>query len=149
MVTLLYSVGKLFHSCDLGHHRSNSRSLTHFARPGIEPVSHCSRNAASRLMPQWELHSVWKLDILHELEKWPKPLIDLRSPKISNCDYLLAKYVFPFPFFFFSFLWLYLWHMEVPRLEVEYLLQHGHSHGQHWIRAAYVTYTGACPTPDP
>ena len=33
-------------------HCSDTRSLTHYARPGIKPVSQCFRNAANPVMPQ-------------------------------------------------------------------------------------------------
>ena len=33
------------HSCDLSHSCSNARSLTHYARPGIEPASQRSQDA--------------------------------------------------------------------------------------------------------
>ena len=35
--------------------RPGIRSLSHYARPGIKPVSWCSRDAASTVVSQWEL----------------------------------------------------------------------------------------------
>ena len=40
---------------DLHHTCGNARSLTHYARPGIEPVSQCSRDAADSVVPWQEL----------------------------------------------------------------------------------------------
>lgn len=45
----LSCIGDLYHSC------GNSRSLTHCAGPGIEPVSQHSRDVADPIVPQWEL----------------------------------------------------------------------------------------------
>ena len=55
-------------SCDLpcSFSYSNTWSLTHCARLGIEPVFPCSRDAADPVVPQWELLklvslSSWKI----------------------------------------------------------------------------------------
>ena len=38
-------------SCSWG----NAGSLTHYAGPGIEPASQCSRDTTNPIGPQWEL----------------------------------------------------------------------------------------------
>ena len=43
------------HSCDLSHSCGNARTLTHCARPGIEPASQCSQDTADSIAPHWEL----------------------------------------------------------------------------------------------
>ena len=43
------------HSCDLSHSCSNAGSLTHCARPGLEPASQRSQDAANPIVPQPEL----------------------------------------------------------------------------------------------
>ena len=45
-------------TCDLHHSCGNAGSLTHCARPGIDPVSQHSRAAADPVMPQQELQIV-------------------------------------------------------------------------------------------
>ena len=45
----------LGHSCDPSYSCSNTRSLTHCARQGIEPVPQCSQDAAESIVPQGEL----------------------------------------------------------------------------------------------
>ena len=45
----------LSHSCDLHHSCSNTGSLTHCARLGMEPVSQSSRDATNFVVPQREL----------------------------------------------------------------------------------------------
>ena len=42
-------------SCDLSCSCSNTRSLTHCARLGMEPVSQCFQDATDRIAPQQEL----------------------------------------------------------------------------------------------
>ena len=48
-------------NCYLCWSCSNTRSLTHCARLGIEPVSQCSRDPADPIVPQWELQNNWGL----------------------------------------------------------------------------------------
>ena len=43
------------HSCHLSHSYGNTRSLTHCARPGIEPVPHSSEDATDPVVPQWSV----------------------------------------------------------------------------------------------
>lgn len=44
----------LSHRHDLSHGRSNARSLTHFARSGIEPMSQCSQDITDAIVSQQE-----------------------------------------------------------------------------------------------
>ena len=46
----------LSHSRDPSHSCGSAGSLTHCARPGIEPVSQCSHDAADPVRPRRELH---------------------------------------------------------------------------------------------
>ena len=48
-------MGFLGKGSDLSHNCSNTWSLTHCAGPGVEPVSHCSRDITNPIAPQWEL----------------------------------------------------------------------------------------------
>ena len=49
---------RLSYSCDLCCSCSNAGSLTHCARPGIEPVSLHSRDAVDPVEPQWGLQAL-------------------------------------------------------------------------------------------
>ena len=46
-------------SCNLQCSCSSTRSLSHCARPGMEPVSQHSRDGTDPVVPQWELHVIY------------------------------------------------------------------------------------------
>ena len=103
-------------NCDLGRSCGNTRPLTHCTGPGIKPVSQCCRDTADPLVPQWELHA-----------------------------FLIFIFIYLYIYLFTCFLGLHLWHMEVPRLGVNwsYSCQPTPQPQQRRIRAASVTYTTA------
>ena len=60
-------------SCDLYHSYSNARSLTRCARPGLEPATQHSRDAASLLVPQQGLYKKTfggSTGIYHWCQRW-------------------------------------------------------------------------------
>ena len=62
-------------SCNLRHSYSNTRSLTHYARMGIEPVSQGFRDAADPIIPQKELLSCSSFNrVFDSINVFPKSL---------------------------------------------------------------------------
>ena len=43
------------YGCDLSHSCSNTESLTHYVRMGVESMSQSSQDAADPIVSQWEL----------------------------------------------------------------------------------------------
>ena len=77
-------------TCNLNCSCSNTRSLTHYAGPGIKNASHCSQDTANHTEPQQEL--IFFL---------------FSDGSISTCFGLLSSFLGPHP-----------QHMEAPRLGV-------------------------------
>ena len=71
-------------SCNLLHTCSNTRSLTHYARPGIEPVSQYSRDAADPIAPLQEL---WCYSFVNDF--WHNCVLDRER---TLCDFTPLKH---------------------------------------------------------
>ena len=76
----------LSHSCDLSCSCSNAGSLTHCARPGIEPRSQHSQDAANPSAPQWELPDLTLL-----LQTDPQSQVDKASDSFTDPKVMAAS----------------------------------------------------------
>ena len=99
----------------------NAGSVTHWARPGIEPAASWFLVRAVSVAPRGEL---WKFSVkcFHLPLNWGTSLCIVGM--IENKADCFFSFLLFFSFFFF-FLGLHLWHIEVPRLGVD--LHHSHS----------------------